>query len=242
MDTKNLEAHTLHLSLHALPREKAGTAGRAGGAEAGAAEAPSAGGARAFADPESGRCEAPAGEGPPRWPPPKPCGPHLYAQDRCRRRSQIGPPYPPLQRTSAAIDRERLPYWVYGTEPTKRDSVAKICLKSLFFYWKLAFACTLNPHLPTLLRPATPPFVNICSYSRGFSPGYIRSECQWRGWYLGTPKQQQQQEGPVSVLNLPGVRPAVLCFIRISCSQVVADSNMLLFMWLVSIDIYCNSN
>lgn len=40
------------------------------------------------------------------------------------------------------------------------------------------------------------------------------------------------QEGLVTVLNLPGVRPAVLCFMRISCSQIVADSKMLLLCGL----------
>ena len=140
-------------------------------------------------------------------------------------------------RVRRSLDRERLPDCVYGTEPTKRDSVAKICLKSLLFYWKLVFACTLNPHLPTLLRPATPPFVNICSCSRGVSAGYIRSECQW---------------GKGGIWGLPGracvrVKPAwsQACSPLFYADQVFSNCwglKSAFVMWIVSTDIYCNSN
>lgn len=85
------------LSLHSRQPWEAGTAGSAGGAEEGVEEAaPLARSARGFADPELDRRRPPAAEAPTRTPPLKPNRSHLYAQHRCRRRSQRGPPYPPL--------------------------------------------------------------------------------------------------------------------------------------------------
>lgn len=156
MDTKNLEAHTLHLSLHPLPREKAGTAGRAGGAEAEVEEAPSASGARAFTDPESGRCRAPAGEGPPRSPPPKPCGPHLYAQDRCRRRSRIGPPYPPLQGTSAAVLTGSDSPTAFTARNQRNATVSQRFAKKSPFLLEACFRLHFEPALAHALTSSNP--------------------------------------------------------------------------------------
>lgn len=183
---------------HFIPalREEAGTAGSAGAAGAGVQEEPSlARGAGALADPEPDRCWAPAAEAPPLSPPPKPRWPHLYAQHRCRRRSRIDPPYPPLPRTSAVFTGGGSAA-VFTARNQRNATVSQRFAKNLLAFQLHSIACAVKLHFSALLRQQPCPFVNICSYSWGFSSGYTRSGYQWSGPQLGAPQRAWDRVKP----------------------------------------------